>query len=85
MSLFQKLSNTLIFPEQLQNNGSVEASINRHFAQLHGVLQNLEKEILDRMQDQRRNLRQNLDNIRLKLESHEEVLRDGLLVIKKYL
>ncbi|XP_012283187.1 RING finger protein 17 isoform X2 [Orussus abietinus] len=74
----KKLKKTMIFPEQLQNSEAVEASINQHFTYLHGVLQNVEKQLIDKLYDQRTNLKSNLEDIERQIKIQEEQLLAGL-------
>ncbi|XP_024945820.1 RING finger protein 17 isoform X2 [Cephus cinctus] len=76
----KKLKSAQVFPDVLQNSAGVEASINQHFCLLHGVLQNVEKELVDKLYGQRHRLRRNLKEIENELEMQEDVLHSWLLM-----
>lgn len=78
--MFQKIQRHLVFPDQLQNCDFVEGSINRHFAQIHGVLQRIERDLIEEMNKQRSKLKEHLENLHGQLQNHEELLQDGLVV-----
>ncbi|XP_026826166.1 RING finger protein 17 isoform X3 [Ooceraea biroi] len=60
---------------KLQNIEDVETSITRHFAHLHGVLQNMEAKLLNELHHQSNDLKANLEDIEVQLRSQEETLK----------
>ncbi|EFN81810.1 RING finger protein 17 [Harpegnathos saltator] len=48
--------------------------ITKHFARLHGVLQNLEAELMNQLQQRRNSLKNNLAEVEVQLRAHEEQL-----------
>ncbi|XP_011695904.1 PREDICTED: RING finger protein 17 isoform X2 [Wasmannia auropunctata] len=59
---------------KLQNSEIIEASIAQHFAYLHGILQNMETKLLNRLHEQDNRLKNNLEEIAIQLRSQEERL-----------
>ncbi|CAK9832570.1 RING finger protein 17 [Anthophora retusa] len=60
---------------------NIEASVTEHFTYLHGVLQNLEKTILDSLQKHRSSRMKNIEDIFAQLKEHEFQLQSALVVI----
>lgn len=78
--MFQSVERHLQFPDQLQNSDMVEANINQYFAHIHGVLQQIERELIEKMNSQRSALRNHMEKIKKDINEYEEILQDNLLV-----
>ncbi|XP_019698156.1 RING finger protein 17 isoform X2 [Harpegnathos saltator] len=70
----KKLKSTLISTYEPQECDDVEMIITKHFARLHGVLQNLEAELMNQLQQRRNSLKNNLAEVEVQLRAHEEQL-----------
>ncbi|XP_043488599.1 uncharacterized protein LOC122515348 [Polistes fuscatus] len=63
------------------NIGEIETSITQHFAYLHGVLQNIEKRMIDKLY--KRNTKcdkTNIMKIESRLKSHYKLINDALMI-----
>ncbi|XP_025267597.1 RING finger protein 17 isoform X2 [Camponotus floridanus] len=59
----------------LVNGEIIETAITRHFAYLHGILQNMETKLISQLYQQRDSLKNNLEDIDIQLRSQEERLK----------
>lgn len=78
--MFQKIQSTAQHPIKMQNADVVETAITQHFAYLHGVLQNVEREIIGTLHRQRDSRNKNIDEISTQLKELEDRLHSALLV-----
>ena len=76
----KKLKTTALYPTQTQNADTVETAITQHFAYLHGVLQTVERKILETLHRQRNSRNKNIDEISELIKELEERLHSALLV-----
>ncbi|XP_046142311.1 tudor domain-containing protein 1 isoform X1 [Osmia bicornis bicornis] len=76
----KKLSRIAIYPKEAHNIDSVETAVTQHFAHLHGILQNLEKKIIDSLNDHRNARSNNLEDISEQLRDYENQLQYALLI-----
>ncbi|XP_076379194.1 tudor domain-containing protein qin isoform X2 [Megalopta genalis] len=77
----KKLKASDITSKKIQDAKNMETIITQHFCYLHGVLQNMEKNIIDSVHQQYNNLHKNIEEISLQLKEHEDHLRNVLHVI----
>lgn len=63
-----------------EERDAVEVTLTKHFARLHGVLQNLELRLLNQLHQRRNNLKNNLTEIKMQLNTQEEQLASALMV-----
>lgn len=79
--MFQKIKSVLYSLEETDYNESVvKASIARHFAYLHGVLQNTEAKLMNQMHLWHGYVKNNLMEIDAQLQTQEERLGIALMV-----
>ncbi|KAL6255095.1 hypothetical protein P5V15_013427 [Pogonomyrmex californicus] len=71
---FKKIKSVVTY-NKIQNNEKLEATITEHFAHLHGVLQNTEAKLMKQLHEQRDYLKNNLDDIKVQLQTQEEKLK----------
>lgn len=64
----------------MDNSANVEFQINQHFVYLHGILQNLEDQMIEILHSQRNGRLRNLIEIQEELQSLETQLQNGILV-----
>ncbi|XP_043290163.1 RING finger protein 17 isoform X2 [Venturia canescens] len=64
--------------QDLHKNGNIEKAINEHFVHLHGLLQNIEKRLIDKLYEQRDNLTKNLEDLKKRLDAQENKLQAAL-------
>ncbi|KAL2748663.1 RING finger protein 17 isoform X3, partial [Vespula maculifrons] len=77
---FQKLKTIEISQTEIKNNENVEASITQHFAHLHGVLQNIERRMIDKIHRQNTSCITNIKELESQLKSYQNRLQGALLV-----
>lgn len=77
---FQKLMTISSSLVETQNTDTTEATVNQHFAHLHGVLQNVEKRIINSLRKHKDFKRKNIDAISSELRKYEEQLQSALVV-----
>ncbi|XP_015431060.1 PREDICTED: RING finger protein 17-like [Dufourea novaeangliae] len=70
-----------MYPNETQNTDCLEGSITQHFAYLHGVLQNVERKIIDSLHKRHDSWNKNIDEISQQLREHEDRLQSALVVI----
>ncbi|KAK0173099.1 hypothetical protein PV328_006343 [Microctonus aethiopoides] len=75
-----EVKQALTFPEEVDNSASVEFQINQHFVYLHGILQNLEDQMIEILHSQRNSRLRNLIEIQEELQSLETQLQNGILL-----
>lgn len=80
---FQKLKTMQISRTEMENDEYVEASITRHFAHLHGVLQNIESRMIDEVHERNKSYIENIEELETQLKSHQNQLQGALLVRTK--
>ncbi|KOC60697.1 RING finger protein 17 [Habropoda laboriosa] len=66
---------------EIHNTDSIEARVTEHFTYLHGILQNLERKILDSLQEHRSSHMKNIDDVFTQLKEHEYQLQTARVVI----
>ncbi|XP_043464872.1 RING finger protein 17 [Leptopilina heterotoma] len=76
----KKTQRYINFPDQLQNSELEEANVNQYFSQIHGVLQLIERELLEKVKSQRTALRNHMENIKTQLYDYEKLLENGLMM-----
>ncbi|XP_053997155.1 uncharacterized protein LOC128886369 isoform X1 [Hylaeus anthracinus] len=76
----KKLKSIILQPSERQNNEKVESAITQHFAHLHGILQNVEKKIIDSLHEQCVSKDNNIDEIDSQLKDHEERLQSAYVI-----
>ncbi|XP_076172595.1 tudor domain-containing protein qin isoform X2 [Ptiloglossa arizonensis] len=76
----KKLKATVDVPNEIINTDSVEATVTQHFAYLHGVLQNVERKIIDSLHQQSDSRNENIDEILLQLKEQEDQLQSALVM-----
>ncbi|XP_014477487.1 PREDICTED: RING finger protein 17-like isoform X2 [Dinoponera quadriceps] len=74
----QKLKSTLMSTYEPEESDSVETKIAKHFAYLHGVLQNLEAKLMNHLHQRRNSLKNDLAEIRAHVDAQEEQLSVAL-------
>lgn len=79
--MLQIIRKKLVYPEESQSSVKmVETAINQHFAHLHGVLQNVERRMIDKLNGQRKDYVVNLNDVQQRLTTHEDQLQSSLQV-----
>ncbi|KAK2584668.1 hypothetical protein KPH14_007012 [Odynerus spinipes] len=78
--LFQKLKTIQISPSEVQSLEAVECSITQHFAYLHGVLQNIERKMIDQLYERRACFNKNLVELESQLRSQQDRLQAAILM-----
>ncbi|XP_076287451.1 tudor domain-containing protein qin isoform X2 [Lasioglossum baleicum] len=81
IQLAQKKLKSAMTPTAVQNGDKIETTITQHFAYLHGVLQNMERKMIDSLNHQRDSWNDNIDEITTQLKEHEERLQTAFIVI----
>ncbi|KAG7211347.1 hypothetical protein KM043_010641 [Ampulex compressa] len=74
-----KLKSISAFPSQVRDIESTEASITAHFARLHGVLQNIEKNTIEKLYQQGSHAQKNLQDIAQQLKEEEDRLQSAMV------
>ncbi|XP_034943133.1 RING finger protein 17 [Chelonus insularis] len=75
----KKVDQVLNNEEQFDNVGNVEKDINQHFVYLHGVLQNIEEELMRKVEGRRNHHKQHLNVIQSELQKLEDQIREAIL------
>ncbi|XP_043528464.1 uncharacterized protein LOC122538452 isoform X2 [Frieseomelitta varia] len=65
---------------ETQNTDTTEATVTQHFAYLHGVLQNVEKQIIISLREHKDFRRKNIDAISTELKEYEEQLQSAIVI-----
>lgn len=65
---------------ETQNTDTTEATVTQHFTHLHGVLQNVEKQIINSLREHKDFRRKNIDAISTELREYEEQLQSAIVV-----
>ncbi|KAK1134476.1 hypothetical protein K0M31_007258 [Melipona bicolor] len=65
---------------ETQNTDTTEATVTQHFAYLHGVLQNVEKQIINSLREHKNFKRKNIDAISTELREYEEQLQSAIVI-----
>ncbi|XP_031777600.1 RING finger protein 17 [Nasonia vitripennis] len=73
----QTLTSKVVCPEVTKQTQAVENQITRHFVHLHGVLQNLEQEMRDKLREQRMSLQRDVEEFRSTLATEGEKLNSA--------
>ncbi|XP_043682630.1 RING finger protein 17 isoform X3 [Vespula pensylvanica] len=80
LQTLKKLKTIEISQTEIKNNENVEASITQHFAHLHGVLQNIERRMIDKIHGQNTSCITNIKELESQLKSYQNRLQGALLV-----
>jgi hypothetical protein len=78
MYLFQKLREVLMVPAKGRKLTPVEQDVTRHFVYLHGALQLLEKNLMERLRSVKTETKLNLDMVVNELNSNIKHVRELL-------
>lgn len=70
----------MVCPEAIKQTQAMENQITRHFVHLHGVLQNLEQELRNKLREQRKNLQRDVEEFRSTLADEAEKLASACAV-----
>ncbi|XP_076395863.1 tudor domain-containing protein qin isoform X2 [Megachile rotundata] len=81
----KKLSRIAIYPKESHNIDSVETAVTQHFAYLHGILQNVEKNIIDSLHNHRNSRSTNIEDISQQLQDYENQIQSALMITSSIL
>ncbi|KAL0123514.1 hypothetical protein PUN28_005788 [Cardiocondyla obscurior] len=60
--------------DKIENRDDTEASISQHFAHLHGILQNMEANLINQLHKPNEGIKKNLADLKMQLQMQEEKL-----------